>query len=259
MTWSVWIFPPEAVVQAGLDLLNSHPLTHPSIPPIPPSPHPLHPSIPPSLYPPIPPSPPPTHPPSPSLPCTPPSSPAAIAPDQDGVADYLENLRHHLARRNISTEIITTHDSAQAMADPTVNGALTEWTLPQLLPLVQKILATPTDILHIQHAAGSYKFERPVFSAAAAAADGGLPACHCHHGPRVRLVGVGARLVPVFLAGKPEASGGKKRVWWDREDGFFAHRQRRHHYHQREHHRHYAGAAAVPAPADCTPSPLPPT
>jgi len=140
-------------------------------------------------------------------------------PDQDGVADYLENLRHHLARRNISTEIITTHDSAQAMADPTVNGALTEWTLPQLLPLVQKILATPTDILHIQHAAGSYKFERPVFL---------LPQL-------LRMAGYRRAIVTTaheygWWEWEPDwfpsswleslKQWGQKRVWWDREDGF---------------------------------------
>lgn len=140
-------------------------------------------------------------------------------PDQDGVADYLENLRHHLAHRHISTAILTTYDSAKAMADPTVQGALSVWTLAQLFPLVRKILATPTDILHIQHAAGSYRFERPVFL---------LPLL-------LRAVGYRRPIVTTaheygwwewepnwFPARWLEhlKQWGQKQVWWDREDGF---------------------------------------
>ncbi len=140
-------------------------------------------------------------------------------PDQDGVADYLEKFRHHLARRNISTEIITTHDSAQAVAAPAVHGALSEWKLRQLLPLVRKILVTPTDILHIQHAAGSYRFERPVFL---------LPLL-------LRMVGYRRPIVTTaheygWWEWEPDwfpsswleslKQWGQKRVWWDREDGF---------------------------------------
>jgi glycosyltransferase involved in cell wall biosynthesis len=140
-------------------------------------------------------------------------------PDQDGVADYLENLRSHLAQRRISTEIITTHASARAMADPTVHGALSEWKLPQLFPLVRQILATPTDILHIQHAAGSYRFERPVFL---------LPLL-------LRLAGYRQPIVTTaheygWWEWQPNwfptpwlerlKQWGQKRVWWDREDGF---------------------------------------
>jgi glycosyltransferase involved in cell wall biosynthesis len=140
-------------------------------------------------------------------------------PDQDGVADYLANLRSHLAQRHISTGILTTHQSAEAMDDPTVRGALTHWKLPQLWPLVRNILATPTDLLHIQHAAGSYRFERPVFL---------LPLL-------LRLAGYQRPIVTTaheygwwewepdwFPANWLEnlKQWGQKRVWWDREDGF---------------------------------------
>jgi glycosyltransferase involved in cell wall biosynthesis len=140
-------------------------------------------------------------------------------PDQDGVADYLANLRSHLAQRQISTDILTTHKSAKAMHDPTVKGALSRWKLPQLLPLVRQILATPTDILHIQHAAGSYRFERPVFL---------LPML-------LRLAGYQRPIVttaheygwwewePDWLPAswlESVKQWGQKRVWWDREDGF---------------------------------------
>ncbi|MBE9113669.1 glycosyltransferase family 4 protein [Nodosilinea sp. LEGE 07298] len=140
-------------------------------------------------------------------------------PDQDGVADYLANLRSHLHQRQITSTVLTTHDSARAMADPTVQGAIAQWQVPQLVPLVQRILATPTDILHIQHAAGSYRFERSVFL---------LPLL-------LRLAGYRRPIVTTaheygwwdwqpswFPAPWLESlkEWGQARIWWDREDGF---------------------------------------
>lgn len=140
-------------------------------------------------------------------------------PDQDGVADYLANLRSHLHHRQIASTVLTTHDSASALADPTVQGAIAQWHLPQLIPLVRRILATPTDILHIQHAAGSYRFERSVFL---------LPLL-------LRLAGYQRPIVTTaheygwwewqphwFPAPWLESlkQWGQARTWWDREDGF---------------------------------------
>ncbi|MBE9160601.1 glycosyltransferase family 4 protein [Nodosilinea sp. LEGE 06152] len=140
-------------------------------------------------------------------------------PDQDGVADYLANLRSHLHHRQISSTVLTTHDSARAMADPTVQGAISQWKVPQLVPLVQRILATPTDLLHIQHAAGSYRFERSVFL---------LP-------PLLRLAGYRRPIVTTaheygWWEWQPKwfpapwlerlKEWGQARTWWDREDGF---------------------------------------
>ncbi|PSN12887.1 group 1 glycosyl transferase [filamentous cyanobacterium CCT1] len=140
-------------------------------------------------------------------------------PDQDGVADYLANLRSRLHQRQITSTVLTTHDSARAMADPAVQGAISQWKVPQLIPLVQRILATPTDILHIQHAAGSYRFERSVFL---------LPLL-------LRLAGYRRPIVTTaheygwwdwqpnwFPAPWLEylKEWGQTRTWWDREDGF---------------------------------------
>jgi len=140
-------------------------------------------------------------------------------PDQDGVADYLANLRSHLACRDISTTILTTHQSAQALDDATVKGALAHWQIPQLVPLVRKILQTPSDILHIQHAAGSYRFERPVFL---------LPLLLWLAGDRRPLVTTAHEYgwwewePNWFPASWLEwlKQWGQQRVWWDREDGF---------------------------------------
>ncbi|MFQ4137422.1 glycosyltransferase family 4 protein [Nodosilinea sp. PGN35] len=140
-------------------------------------------------------------------------------PDQDGVADYLANLRSHLHRRDITTTVLTTHDSARTLADPTVQGALSQWKVPQLIPLVQRILATPTDLLHIQHAAGSYRFERSVFL---------LPLLLRMAGYRRPIVTTAheygwwewqPRWFPArWLENLKE--WGQARTWWDREDGF---------------------------------------
>jgi len=149
-------------------------------------------------------------------------------PDQDGVADYLANLRCSLAQfkgasplacRDLSTDILTTHQSAQVMDDATVKGALSRWQLPQLIPLVHRILQTPTDILHIQHAAGSYRFERSVFL---------LPMLLRLMGDRRPIVTTAheygwwewePQWLPIaWLEWLKE--WGQQRVWWDREDGF---------------------------------------
>ncbi|MGG6242012.1 glycosyltransferase family 4 protein [Nodosilinea sp. AN01ver1] len=140
-------------------------------------------------------------------------------PDQDGVADYLANLRSRLHQRQITSTVLTTHDSARAMADPTVQGAISQWQVPQLVPLVQRILATPTDILHIQHAAGSYRFERSVFL---------LPLLLKLAGYRRPIVTTAheygwwdwqPKWFPApWLEGLKE--WGQARTWWDREDGF---------------------------------------
>lgn len=140
-------------------------------------------------------------------------------PDQDGVADYLANLRSHLDQRHTASTVLTTHASALAVADPAVKGALDHWGLPQLLPLVQAILTTPTDILHIQHAAGSYRFERPVFL---------LPLLLRQAGYRRPIVTTAHEYgwwewqPKWFPAGWLEhlKEWGQKRTWWDREDGF---------------------------------------
>ncbi|WP_035994350.1 glycosyltransferase family 4 protein [Leptolyngbya sp. KIOST-1] len=140
-------------------------------------------------------------------------------PDQDGVADYLANLRSHLHRRDITSTVLTTHDSARAMADPTVQGAISQWQVPQLVPLVQRILVTPTDLLHIQHAAGSYRFERSVFL---------LPLLLKLAGYRRPIVTTAheygwwewqPRWFPAPWLERLK-TWGQARTWWDREDGF---------------------------------------
>ena len=240
--------------------------SHPN--PIPPSPPSLHPPtpIPPSLQslhpsiPPIPPSPLPTHPP---FPFPPPAHHlrhrAAIAPTKTAWPITWKTCAITFARRNISTEIITTPRLSPGDGRPYPSiGALTEWTLPQLLPLVQKILATPyRHPLHIQQRGGQLnKVSSPprLSSCRSCCGMGGLPGVPLsNQGPRVRLAW---EWEPDWFTsswlGKPEGSGGQKRVLvrdWGRR--LFAPGQRRHHYHQREHHRDLCGSGCRPCgPAD---------
>ncbi|MBD0269867.1 MAG: glycosyltransferase family 4 protein [Cyanobacteria bacterium Co-bin8] len=143
----------------------------------------------------------------------------AYRPDRCGVADYTANLRSHLAKKGVVSTVLTTHAAAQALQNPSVQGAVDRWNLSSLLPLARKILATETDILHIQHAAGSFEFQRPIFL---------LPELLKRLGYRQPIVTTTheygwwewqPRWLPApaleFLK-----QWGQQRGWWDREDGF---------------------------------------
>jgi hypothetical protein len=80
-----------------------------------------------------------------------------------GVAHYTESLRIALKEQGIQSIVLTTHDAAQSSCDPSVIGVVRGWSLPDLLPLVRSLQAIDPDILHIQHAAGTYGFERAIF------------------------------------------------------------------------------------------------
>lgn len=82
-------------------------------------------------------------------------------PQRCGVADYTERLRDTLTKHGIEFVVLTTH--AAAANDPSVKGVVTDWRFADLLPLLQAIHATNAEILHIQHAAGTYGFERAIF------------------------------------------------------------------------------------------------
>lgn len=146
-------------------------------------------------------------------------------PERCGVADYTAQLRQALAGR-AETILLTTHEAAQAQANASVStsstsvsGVVSGWDWVNLLPLVRAIHVTQADLLHIQHAAGTYGFNRAIFL---------LP-------PLLKLTGWRAPIVttlheygwwewqPWYL---PSAGlewlkvWGQARGWWDREDGF---------------------------------------
>ncbi|MBV8883737.1 MAG: glycosyltransferase family 4 protein [Chroococcidiopsidaceae cyanobacterium CP_BM_RX_35] len=140
-------------------------------------------------------------------------------PEHCGVANYTACLRKTLSQHNIQSVVLTTHTAAQVGNHPSVRGVVEDWRLIDLLPLVQAAHATGADILHIQHAAGTYGFKRAIFL---------LPLLLRATGWRVPIVttvheygwwewqprGVPSQLVEWLKM------WGQQHYWWDREDGF---------------------------------------
>jgi len=140
-------------------------------------------------------------------------------PHHCGVADYTQHLCQYLQPHNINTTVLTTCSAAQALSQPDVLSVVQNWSIPELIPLVRAIYHTSTDVLHIQHAAGTYGFDRAIFL---------LPRL-------LRLTGWRKPIVstiheygwwewqPKWLpTGFVEwlKTWGQSRTWWDREDGF---------------------------------------
>lgn len=84
-------------------------------------------------------------------------------PDRCGVAHYTARLRETLSQHNIQSTVLTTQAAAQTVRDPNVRGVVSNWGFTDLFPLVRAVLSTPSSLLHIQHAAGTYRFQRAIF------------------------------------------------------------------------------------------------
>lgn len=140
-------------------------------------------------------------------------------PDRCGVAHYTARLREVLHHRKVASTVLTTQAAAQAVDTPDVLGVVDDWRLADLWPLAQAIRSRPTDILHIQHAAGTYGFQRAIFL---------LPLLLRVIGYRAPIVttvheygwwewqppGIPLPIVEWFK------QVGQRRGWWDREDGW---------------------------------------
>lgn len=140
-------------------------------------------------------------------------------PQLCGVAHYTARLRESLASKGVTSIVFTTTAAATQMNHDQVKGVVDNWQLSSLLPLIQAIDQAKPDILHIQHAAGTYDFERAIFL---------LPLL-------LRLSGWSAPIVttvheygwwewqpkwiPAALLERLK-NWGQQRGWWDREDGF---------------------------------------
>lgn len=81
--------------------------------------------------------------------------------DRCGIAHYTAYLRKELAKHGVDSVVLTTQDAATAN-ETNVRGVVKDWSWSQLFALVQAV-STQGDLLHIQHAAGSYRFERAIF------------------------------------------------------------------------------------------------
>src|SRR5918995_429177 len=144
-------------------------------------------------------------------------------PERCGVAHYTERLRRAWNERGVSSLVLTTKEAARASRDPDVRGVVCGWELPDLPGLARTVRGAVrdegVDVVHVQHAAGTYDFKRAVFF---------LPPLLRAAGCRAPLVttvheygwgewkprGVPKELVEVFKA------WGQGRGFWDREDGF---------------------------------------
>lgn len=140
-------------------------------------------------------------------------------PKHCGVAHYTSHLRHALAQQGVSSTVLTTSEAAKRAEEAGVIGAVKKWRLVNMLPLLRAIHTTQADILHIQHAAGTYGFERAIFL---------LPLL-------LRLTGWRSPIIttiheygwwewqPNWLPAdllETLKNWGQQRQWWDREDGF---------------------------------------
>ena len=140
-------------------------------------------------------------------------------PERCGVAHYTQRLRSALEERSVSSLVLTTKEAAQASDDPNVKGVVRGWGSADLPALVRAVRSVRADVIHIQHAAGTYGFKRAVFF---------LP-------PLLRAAGVRTPLVttvheydwwewePRFIPRdvlEALKTWGQRRGMWDREDGF---------------------------------------
>ena len=139
-------------------------------------------------------------------------------PTRCGVAHYTDRLRTSLAKLGLLSVVITTH-TAQSANKPDIIGAVPNWGLGALIPLVRSLHTIPTDILHIQHAAGTYGFERAIFL---------LPLLlHATGWQKPIIITVHEYgwwewqpywFPPPLLERLKQ--WGQRQGWWDREDGF---------------------------------------
>ncbi|MBD1845385.1 glycosyltransferase [Cyanobacteria bacterium FACHB-63] len=137
-------------------------------------------------------------------------------PDRCGVAHYTARLRSELS---IDTIVLTTTEAAKSANDPSVLGVVEDWDLQNLPGLVQAIHQTQADLLHIQHAAGTYRFDRSIFL---------LPIVLRATGWHKPIITTAHEYgwwewqpewIPSALL-ESLKQWGQQQQWWDREDGF---------------------------------------
>ncbi|BAU11069.1 glycosyl transferase group 1 [Leptolyngbya sp. NIES-3755] len=135
-------------------------------------------------------------------------------PDRCGVAHYTARLRSELS---IDTIVLTTFEAAQD--DPTVFGVVKDWSIKSLPALVRAVHRSQADILHVQHAAGTYAFDRAIFL---------LPLLLRATGWRKPIITTvheygwwewEPKWFPSKLLERLK-QWGQRYQWWDREDGF---------------------------------------
>ncbi len=89
--------------------------------------------------------------------------PGSFRPDRCGVSHYTARLMTELAQRGVECVAVTTEAAAAHHARADVVGATRGWGPRMLLSLPVALTRLAPDVLHIQHAAGSFAFRRAIF------------------------------------------------------------------------------------------------
>ncbi len=89
--------------------------------------------------------------------------PGTFRPDRCGVSHYTARLMAELERRGVECVVATTKAAAQYHQRPEIVGATESWGPAMLATLPGALRRLDPDILHIQHAAGSFGFRRSIF------------------------------------------------------------------------------------------------
>ena len=139
-------------------------------------------------------------------------------PDRCGVAHYTQHLRERLAPSGVESIVLTTRSVANG-SDRTVKGAIDRWHITELFSLVRAIHQTDADLLHLQHAAGTYGFDRSIFLLPL------LLRLTRWHKPIVTTIHEYGwwNWEPDYFPAQwldRLKQWGQQRGWWDEEDGF---------------------------------------
>ena len=139
-------------------------------------------------------------------------------PDRCGVAHYTARLRDALSARGGDSLVLTDRTVGQGNA-PSVRSVVDGWRMRDLPSLVAAVRASGVDLLHVQHAAGTYGFRRAIFLLPPLLRAAGW------HRPIVTTAheyGWWEWTLPGVLnrAAEWAKRWGQARGWWDREDGF---------------------------------------
>lgn len=83
-------------------------------------------------------------------------------PKMDGIADYTKNLLNQLETTEVEWQLFTGLEAA-SMADRRIRPITRGWGWKEVWRLAKAINEYKPQIIHIQHGAGSYRFNRAIF------------------------------------------------------------------------------------------------
>lgn len=125
-------------------------------------------------------------------------------PERCSVADYTMHLCNNLREYGVESSVLTSYYAAEAAYDPNAVGIVHGWRLADLFRLVQAVLASKAEVLHIQYTAKIYNFERAILL---------LPML-------LRTAGWRSPIVTTVHECEWQEKQRKNFPWWGGEDGF---------------------------------------